>query len=321
MGVNLSSIVEPKVIDFEFLSGRTVAIDSYNIIYQFLSSIRQYDGTPLLDESGEITSHLSGLFYRTINLLSKNIKMIFVFDGEPPIFKKEEIKARRKVREEAKEKWKEALKEGRTEEAQKYAKMSSTVTKEMVEESKTLLTYMGLPVIQAKSEGEAQCARICSDNKAFATVSQDFDSLLFGSPRIIRNLSVGKDRPIEIIELSQIGYERRKLILASLLIGTDYNPGIKGIGPKKAIKLVEECQTIEKLKQTITWDFEIPIEELYNFFLKPPVFDDYEIKSSSQKPDKVVELLCKKHNFSEERVVKSLEKLTNKKSQTSLFGF
>ena len=233
MGVNLSSIIEPEKVNFDFLVGKTFAVDSYNIIYQFLSSIRQQDGTPLMDEKGRVTSHLSGLFYRTINLVSKGINLIFVFDGEPPDFKKQEIERRKEIREEAKEKWEIALKEGKTEEAKKYARMSSSISEDIIEESKLLLSYLGFPVVQAKCEGEAQCAKICLDGKAFATASQDFDSLLFGSPKTLRNLSISRAESLELIELKKTGLSREQLILIGLLVGTDYNPGIKGIGPKK----------------------------------------------------------------------------------------
>ncbi len=322
MGVNLSSIIETQKIDFNFLTGKTLAIDSYNIIYQFLSSIRQHDGTPLMDEKGRPTSHLSGLFYRTINLVEKNINLIFVFDGKSPDFKKQEKERRQEIRREAKEKWENALKEGKTEEARKYARMSSSISDEIIEESKLLLNYLGFPVVQAKSEGEAQCARICLDEKAFATASQDFDSILFGSPRTLRNLSISKAEYLELIELTKLELSREQLILIGLLVGTDYNPGIKGIGPKKAVELVKKTTSLKEIEKEVNWDFEINMETLYNFFMNPPVFENYEIRFSKPNSENVKKLLCDKHNFSEERTQKFIDKLEQKKGkQTSLFGF
>jgi flap endonuclease-1 len=322
MGVNLSSIIESQKIDFNFLVGKTLAIDSYNILYQFLSSIRQVDGTPLMDEKGRVTSHLSGFFYRTINLVSKGINLIFVFDGEPPDFKKQEIERRKEIRENAKEKWKTALEEGKTKEAQKYAKMSSTVSDEMIKESKLLLISMGFPVIQAKSEGEAQCAKICRDGKAFATASQDFDSLLFGSPKVLRNLSTSRVESLELIELEKLKLSREQLILIGLLVGTDYNPGIKGIGPKKALELVKRTISLKEIEKEVKWDFEISLTTLYNFFLNPPIFENYEINFNKPEPEKIRKLLCEEHDFSEERVQKFIDKLVeNKGKQTNLVGF
>jgi len=309
-------------VNFDFLIGKTFAVDSYNIIYQFLSSIRQQDGTPLMDEKGRVTSHLSGLFYRTINLVSKGINLIFVFDGEPPDFKKQEIERRREIREEAKEKWEIALKEGKTEEAKKYARMSSSISEDIIEESKLLLSYLGFPVVQAKCEGEAQCAKICLDGKAFATASQDFDSLLFGSPKTLRNLSISRAESLELIELKKTGLSREQLILIGLLVGTDYNPGIRGIGPKKALELVKKTTSLREIEKKVNWDFEISMETLYNFFLNPPIFENYKIESGKLEPEKIKRLLCDEHNFSEERVQKFIDKLGQKKGkQTSLFGF
>jgi len=275
-----------------------------------------------MDEKGRVTSHLSGLFYRTINLVSKGINLIFVFDGEPPDFKKQEIERRKEIREEAKEKWEIALKEGKTEEAKKYARMSSSISEDIIEESKLLLSYLGFPVVQAKCEGEAQCAKICLDGKAFATASQDFDSLLFGSPKTLRNLSISRAESLELIELKKTGLSREQLILIGLLVGTDYNPGIKGIGPKKALELVKKTTSLKEIEKKVNWDFEISMETLYNFFLNPPIFEDYKIEFGKLEPEKIKKLLCDEHNFSEERVQKFIDKLGNKKGkQTSLFGF
>ncbi len=320
MGVNLSSIIQSQKVDFNFLVGKSLAVDSYNIIYQFLSSIRQADGTPLKDGKDRVTSHLSGLFYRTINLTCKGIDLIFVFDGEPPDFKEQEIERRKKIREEAKEKWEIALSERKIKEAQKYARMSSTLSDEMIEESKLLLSYLGFPVVQAKSEGEAQCAKICRDGKAFATASQDFDSLLFGSPRILRNLSISRAESLELIELEKIGLTKEKLILIGLLIGTDYNPGIKGIGPKKAVELVKKTTSLKEIETEVKWDFGISLETLYNFFLNPPIFEKYEIKSRKPEPEKIKKILCEEHNFSEERVQKFIDRLGEKGGKQSSLG-
>ncbi|MEM5870583.1 MAG: flap endonuclease-1, partial [Candidatus Aenigmatarchaeota archaeon] len=257
MGVQLRDILEAKEVDLETLKGRIIAIDAFNWLYQFLSSIRQIDGTPLMDIKGRITSHLSGLFYRTANLLEAGIKPVYVFDGEKPKFKKYTIEKRKEIREEAKEKWEKALERGDIEEAKKMAQRSGELNEEMIEESKELIRAMGLPIVQAKSEGEAQCAIMCKNGDVNFSASQDFDSLLFGSPKMIRNLNItgkrkvgGKEVKIspEIIDLEEnlnrLGITREQLIIIGILVGTDYNPGgIKGIGPKKALELVKRYKT------------------------------------------------------------------------------
>ncbi|MGC9310693.1 MAG: flap endonuclease-1, partial [Candidatus Aenigmatarchaeota archaeon] len=197
------------------------------------------------------------------------------------------------------------------------------VTPEMIEESKHLLDAMGVPTVQAKSEGEAQCARICLDGKAFATVSQDFDSLLFGSPRTLRNLSIARSETLQLAELAKQRLSREQLILIGILVGTDYNVGgVNGIGPKKALSLVEKHKTLEEIKKHIEWKFDMEPETLFGFFMNPPVERDYKIEFGRPDREKVREILCEKHDFSEDRVKNTLDKLEEKKgTQTSLMGF
>src|SRR3989338_8067559 len=161
MGVNLKYIIPHRAIEFEQLKGKTIAIDALNSLYQFLASIRQSDGTPLMDSKGNITSHLSGLLYRTSRLMGIGIKPVYVFDGEPPELKKAELEQRKSRKEEALEEWEKAKKEGLLEDARKFAQRTSRFTNEMLIDSKKLLEYMGVPYVQAPGEGEAQCAYMC----------------------------------------------------------------------------------------------------------------------------------------------------------------
>ena len=109
MGVKLKDIVEPKSISFKDLEGRSVSIDAFNTLYQFLSTIRQRDGRPLTDENGNITSHLSGILYRNSSMIEKDIKPIYIFDGKAPELKSETQAKRREVRNEAEKVYKDAL--------------------------------------------------------------------------------------------------------------------------------------------------------------------------------------------------------------------
>jgi flap endonuclease-1 len=335
MGVNLKEIVEEskQTIEIENLAGKVIVFDAFNILYQFLSVIRDKDtGEPLRDSKGRITSHISGLFYRTVNFIEKGIKPVYVFDGEPPKFKKREIEERLKAKEEAYKKWEEAIETG--EKAITYAQATSILTKEMVEESKELLSYMGIPTIQAASEGEAQAAYLVQKGYAYASASQDYDSLLFGSPRLVRNLSIEGKRKLprkeiyveikpEIIELqnllNKLKITREQLIMIGLLIGTDYNEGIKGYGPKKALEAVRIYKSFENLKKH--FKFEEYIDEVYNFFLNPSVNEKIEIKFGEINEEKILKFMVDERNFSEERVRNALEKLKEglkRGKQTSL---
>ncbi len=325
MGVNLKDIIPAEQISLEFLSGKVVAIDAMNFLYQFLSSIRQRDGTPLMDSKGRITSHLSGFFYRTVNFIEAGLKPIYVWDGEPPSFKKKEIEKRKEFRKEAEQRWKEALERGDLEEARKYAKAASFVDETMLRDSKELLRAMGLPVIQAKTEGEAQCAKIVIDGNSFACASQDYDALLFGALRLVRNLSAREE--LEIIHLNHLletlGINREQLILVGILVGTDYAPeGVRGIGPKRALDLVRKFKTVEEIEKQVDWEHETSIREIFEFFLNPEVEENYEIKFDKPDPEKIKKILCDEHDFSEERVSKYIEKLERgRHTQKSLLSW
>ncbi len=325
MGVNLGDLVPKTPISLKNLNGKKVAIDAYNALYQFLAIIRQPDGTPLRDRKGMITSHLSGLFYRTCNLMEMGIKVIYVFDGMPPTLKEAEIKRRSKIKEEAQIKYELALKEGKIEEARSYAQMTSRLKDYMADDSKRLLRCMGVPWVQAPSEGEAQAAYIAKKGDADYCSSQDFDSLLFGAPVLLRNLTISGRRKLprknvyieiepETVELTkllkelEITYEQ--LIDIGILIGTDYNPdGVKGVGPKSALKLIKEHGSLEATLPLLK-EAEFPVEPklIREVFLHPRVTDNYKIDWQEPNIDGVVEFLCGEKDFSEDRVRKALSK-------------
>jgi flap endonuclease-1 len=328
MGVDIGELFEKEQVEIEYFSGKKVAIDAFNALYQFLATIRQPDGTPLKDSQGRITSHLSGILYRVSNMVEMGIKPVFVFDGEPPKFKKAEIEQRRKIREEAERKWKRALELG-LEDARKYAQQATRVDEYIVESAKKLLKLMGIPIVQAPSEGEAQAAYMAKKGDVDFTGSQDYDSLLFGSPKLARNLTITGKRKLpgknvyvevkpEVIELEpnlkRLGITREQLVDIALLIGTDYNEGVEGVGIKKAYKYVKAYGDVFKVLRVLKVQPKEPIEEIREFFLNPPVTDDYEIRFEKPDEDGIIEFLCEEHDFSRERVEKAVEKLKAIKS-------
>jgi flap endonuclease-1 len=347
LGVKINKLVQTvkRTITFENLSTRKVAIDAFNTIYQFLAIIRQADGTPLKDFNGNVTSHLSGLFYRTINFIEHSIKPVYVFDGKPSELKLETIRERRKIKEKAKEKMIKAQEAEDFREAKKFAQQTSKLTSDMIEESKKLIQYMGIPIVQATSEGEAQSAYLVEKGDAWGCGSQDYDTLLFGGERLIRNFAVSRSKKvrdtkitldIEFISLSKLletlGITRDQLIEMGILIGVDFFPGIKGIGQKTALDLLKKYGTIEKMvnekvsvgKKIINLDPEI-VEKIKTIFLNPDVEKNYP-KLVWKKIDyeKIEELLIEQHNFSKQRVQNALDrlkKLDRSSVQTSLDGF
>lgn len=331
MGVDISSLIVKKEIELEALQGRKIAVDALNAIYQFLSIIRQPDGTPLMDSHGNITSHLSGLFYRNARLLEMGVLPCYVFDGEPPKLKAATVEERAEIRKEAEIKWKAALEKGALVEAKKFAQAASRVTEPMLEESKKLLNALGIPVVQAPSEGEAQAAFMCGKNDAYAVSSQDFDALLFGAPRLLRNVNITGKRKVprrnifvdvkpEIIELADVlkslKISREQLVEIGILIGTDFNEGVMGIGPKKALAHIAQKPLKEWVKEG-KFKFEVDFEELKKIFLRPEITKAYTLEWKPFDPEKIFEILHERHEFSRERIENALKKLAESKGAAS----
>jgi flap endonuclease-1 len=341
MGVDFGGLIEKRKITLEDLQGRSLVVDGYNALYQFLAIIRGKMGEPLADRSGRVTSHLSGLFYRTANMMERGIKLAYVFDGQPPAMKEFEIKRRMKIKEDALIQYDDAIKRGALDEAKKFAQMTSKLKDDMVEDTKTLLDLLGIPWIQAPSEGEAQASHVVCKNDSWAVVSQDYDSFLFGAPRLVRNLNITGRRKVpgknfyvqvetEIIELRKViddlGLTREQLIDLAILLGTDYNPGgFKGVGPKTALKLIREhgdlSKAVETMKESPNIDDLLKVREL---FLNPKVTDDYKLKWRKPDPEAIVAFLVNDRDFSEERVRNATDRISkgwDKSSEATLDKF
>ncbi len=339
MGVSLTEIISARETEFEQLRGRRIAIDAYNTLYQFLSGIRdRMTGEPLKDSKGRVTSHLSGLFYRTTRMLESGIEPIYVFDGEPPKLKDRTIAARKEIRRAARVKWKQALEEGDTEAIRRYSQQATRLTDDMVESSKELLGLMGVSWLQAPSEGEAQAAHLLKQGMVWAVGSQDWDSLLLGAERLVRNLTISGRRKLprresyitvkpEIIELSallsHLGITQEQLIVLGILVGTDYNPGgVKGIGPKKALQLVRERKTLGAVMKQVAWEFDTPADCILDLFMNPPV-SDMSIDARTLDMAGLRKFLLE-YDFSPERIDNTMKKLGDaceKGKQSSLGSF
>lgn len=329
MGVALRDIIaEYKTpVPWEALSG-IAAVDAHNALYQFLSIIRQPDGTPLMDQRGRVTSHLSGILFRTSNFFEKGIRPVYVFDGKPPVFKQATIEQRRQIRAEAHARWEEALGKGEVAEAYKYARSASKVDEEVISTSKTLIRLLGLPFVEAPSEGEAQAAAMVCRGHARYVVSQDYDTLLFGAPVLVRNLTVSGKRklhgrtisvsPERIVLpdlLKGMDITRDDLIQIAILVGTDFNKGVKGIGAKTALKTVRrgefEATVMEKIP-------DLDIDAIMDFFRNPPVTGEYSLSWCEPDYDGIMQMLCDSYDFAPDRVEKALGGMQVKKGQKTL---
>ena len=332
MGVALTSLIEPKEIDIGKLKGKILAVDASNIIYQFLTTIRQRDGSPLTDSQGRITSHLTGLFTRTIKFMQQGMKFVYVFDGKPPELKFKVQEKRKEIKKEAERLLKKAKEEEDDEAIRKYSSRVSYMTSDIVEESKELIQALGLPIVQAPSEGEAQASFMVSEGDCDAVVSQDADCLLFGATKLIRNLSVEGRRKIAsklaykkvnpdmiVLEdvLNNLGISHKQLVVLGILIGTDYNPGgVKGIGPKTALKMLKKYrEDFDKLFENVDWSFDHSWKDVYNLITKMKVTKDYKLEWKKINKEKVMEILCDKHDFNMERIKKQLDKFEDDKQK------
>lgn len=340
MGLQFKDLVVKKEISIADLKGKILAVDSMNMLYQFLTTIRSADGSPLTDKHGHITSHLIGLFNRTTTLMEQGLKLVFVFDGKPPAIKQKTWEKRTAVKKEASLKLKAAEEAGNIEEMRKFASRTSVLTKEMIADAQQVIKALGLPIVQAPSEGEAQTAYMVKKGDAYASVSQDYDNLIFHCPLLVRNLSIAGKRKTagkfayqnvkpesislsEVLQHLKLGFEQ--LVVLAILVGTDYNPGgVKGIGPKTGLKLLQEFgHDFAALFEKVEWTKQYPDlawKTVFETITTMPVTDDYVLQWKPVKEKDVLQLLVEKHDFGEERVKSKLAALQEQSEQLKQKG-
>ncbi|KAH7821026.1 Flap endonuclease 1, FEN1 [Monocercomonoides exilis] len=343
MGIkNLMKLIAEKVpsaikdAEIKNYFGRKIAIDVSMALYQFLIAIRMDGGDQLTSSDGRVTSHIQGLFNRTIRMMSNGIKPLYVFDGKPPEFKDGTLANRKAVREEAKAKEEEAREEGDMEAANRFARRSVRVLAEHNEDAKRLLRLMGVPYVEAEGEAEAQCAALCKAGVVWGIGSEDMDSLTFGTPILLRNLtsSEAKKLPIKEIHLKEVleGFNMtmNQFVDLCILCGCDYSKSIKGIGEKKAYDLIKKYGTLEKVVSKIReQDPEgkrylipnpYPIEEMRELFVNPPLnHEALGIDPKWTDPDEegLVEFLVKEMQFDEGRVRGNVDRIRKAKKLRS----
>mgnify|MGYP003340827805 FL=1 len=325
MGLNLKDLVVREKTNLESFANKVIAIDAYNAIYQFLASIRGPDGLQLSDSEGRITSHLSGLLYRNVNFLSLGIKPVYVFDGKPPSLKTAEIERRKQIKRDATVKYEKAIAEGNLDDARKYAQQTTSMKDGMVQESKEILRYFGIPYVEAPSEGEATAAHMTNTGVAYASASQDFDSILCGAKRLVRNFTNSGRRKIpnkntyidvvpEVIEtqktLDDLELSREQLVDVGILIGTDFNPnGFERVGPKTALRMIKKYSRLEDIPEIQEQLQQIDFEEIRQIFLKPNVADVDDLDFKSVDYEGLTNYLVKERSFSEDRINSTLNRL------------
>jgi flap endonuclease-1 len=330
MGVDFGDSIPREKIRLEDISGWKLAVDGYVALYQFLSIIRGMDGGHLKDSQGRVTSHISGLFYRNVNLLELGMKLVYVFDGKPPELKMEEIKRRTEQRREAKDQYLRALQSGDMVQARKYAEASTVLRKDMVGDAKELLDAMGVPWVDAPSEGEAQASMMAIEGTVNAVASQDHDSIVFGAPILVRNVTISGKRRLpskgiminvvpERITLASVlqatGLTREQLIDYAILLGTDFNPdGFEGVGPATALKYLKKYGSLEEIRELKDELSAIPYKQIRDLYLNAPSVKGVRPEWKQVDRDKVISFLVGQHSFSRDRVEAALNRIQSAKA-------
>jgi flap endonuclease-1 len=309
VGLPLKDLVTAQELAWDALAGRTLAVDGYNAAYQFLATIRQRDGQLFSDPEGRVTSHLMGAFYRTTSLLQQGVLPVWVFDGKPPDLKAGTIRQRIAIKEKAESQYQEALAAGDLETARRKAAQTSRLTRPMVGELVQLLAAMGVPTVQAPGEGEAQAAVMSAKGVVWASASEDYDTLLFGAPRLVRGLAArgrgGASPGAQFIDRSELlmhlGIDADELIAIGIIVGTDFNDGARGFGPKRALKVVQEHLGFSATMAKVGIDA-TEAEAVAEIFRHPSASDVATPSFGPVDEDAVSRLLVDGHSFSEERV-------------------
>nr|5KSE_A Chain A, Flap endonuclease 1 [Homo sapiens] len=325
--------VAPSAIrenDIKSYFGRKVAIDASMSIYQFLIAVRQ-GGDVLQNEEGETTSHLMGMFYRTIRMMENGIKPVYVFDGKPPQLKSGELAKASERRAEAEKQLQQAQAAGAEQEVEKFTKRLVKVTKQHNDECKHLLSLMGIPYLDAPSEAEASCAALVKAGKVYAAATEDMDCLTFGSPVLMRHLtaSEAKKLPIQEFHLSRIlqelGLNQEQFVDLCILLGSDYCESIRGIGPKRAVDLIQKHKSIEEIVRRLDPNkYPVPEnwlhKEAHQLFLEPEVLDpeSVELKWSEPNEEELIKFMCGEKQFSEERIRSGVKRLSKSRQGSTL---
>jgi len=304
-----------RLISPDKLRGKIIVVDALVTMYQMLATIRGPDGYFLVDSKGRITSHLVGIFNRECRLMSMGIRSVYVFDGPPLEIKLRVLRKRREEKEKFYSQFLEAVRRGDVDKAIKLGKRAMFITDEMVRQTKRLLELLGIPIIQAPHDAEAQAAYIVRRGDAYAVTTRDWDALVYGASRIIMHWKIIHDPylPAKLYTLDEflekLKLTREQLVDLAILLGTDFNPGgFKRIGPKTAYKLIKTYKSLDNLLRygKIRWVWDVDPDEIRRIFLNPPVIDSYEIKFEEPDEEELISFLVEEHNFSPQRVKERL---------------
>ena len=321
----LTPILKREQTSLEALKGKSFAVDASIELHRFLALVRRPDGTLFTDNSGRVTSHLIGLLAWASRLVTDyRMSTVFVFDGPPNPLKRRTLDERRKARRKAEAEYSQAVSRGDYSQAWSKAVMTGRVTSDILGDAKRLLTLMGIPWLDAPEDAEAQASFMAEREDVWAAASKDYDSLLYGTPILARYLSISGQEFLpaqhrmrrlipELVRLAEnlreLGITRPQLVDLAILVGTDFNEGVRGIGPKRALALIKKHHSLEDLPDEVKGQLPTEVEQVRQVFLHPKVTDSYELKASPPKPEDLIRFLVEERDFSQERVARVAERL------------
>ncbi len=336
MGCNLKDLAEAVPIELSDLDGQRIGVDVFLNAYQFLTAMTGSDGKPLTNSDGVATSHLMGFLDRATTMIQAGIDPVFIFDGRPDQLKRQTLDERRARKDIAKAKWRAAVESGDEKAAKKLGPQTAEYTPVMVEQTKRLFDTLGVVWIEAPMEAEGAGAVRCARGEIAAVASQDWDTLLYGSPVMIRNLMAhgtrrfGRVIHAQRVELATLlethQLTQAQLVDLGIMVGTDFHPGIRGIGPKTGLKLIKEYGTVEAVCAAKEKEIPAKLDEIRQLFHNHPTGDDHLPEHTIANEKSLREFLQEEMGFSERRLTRALDRLRDagrlkQAGQTTLFDF
>jgi len=276
---DLRSLAVIDDIAFEDVGGSVVAVDAHNWLYRYLTTtVRFTSDAKYTTADGEEVANLVGVVQGLPKFFEHDLTPVFVFDGSVADLKEDEVAQRREEREKREEKLEAARERGDAEAISRLDSQTQRLTDTILTTTREVFEHLDVPIVDAPAEGEAQAAHMARQGTVDYVGTEDYDALLLGAPLTLRQLTSSGDPELMDFEatLDHHGITWEQLVDAAILMGTDFNPGIDGVGPKTAITLVKEhgdlWGALEARDEHIDHG-----DRIRAMFLEPTVTDDYDL--------------------------------------------
>jgi len=319
----LRDLAVVETVSFEAVEGSTVAVDAHNWLYRYLTTTVKFTREEAYTTTdGREVANLIGIVKGVPKLLEHDLTPVFVFDGGPSELKADEVERRRERREEAERRLETAREEGDEVEIARLASRTQRLTDVIQETSRELLGVLDVPVVEAPAEGEAQAAHMARRGRVDYVETEDYDALLFGAPLTLRQLtSKGDPERMDLAAtLDRHGITREQLVDAAILVGTDFNEGIRGIGPKTAISAVNKHGDLWGVLEA-RGEYVEHGDRIRQLFLDPTVDDEvtYEVDPApTPDVDAAREYVVEDWGIPEDEVRRGFERIEQATTQTGL---